>query len=256
MRLATQFTALALVAAFCLSPGVVRAEPIPLADKDRKNIEKYLGKDVVGEAVEGNPIEDASKFFSFEDGTWTFKFTSGDDKGKTQEQSFKKLKRDAKGATGRYTVSANIVDYILRQDNGDISITSEQDSDQGVISRFSPPELIYTSDLKPGESHKATVDVKVYDLSSPDEVAHKGSLDLTLTYLGAYKVTVPAGTYEAALLRWDYKGEVGPANVEDTQYRFMAEGVGPVAMIDKKSISAMLIYHDNSKFGKVLVSTK
>ena len=57
-----------------------------------------------------------------------------------------------------------------------------------------------------------------------------------MSYLGAFKVTVPAGTYDAALIKWDYKGEVGPASIEDTQYRFMAEGVGVVAMVDKKNI--------------------
>jgi hypothetical protein len=94
--------------------------------------------------------------------------------------------------------------------------------------------------------------VKVYDLSDPKEVSHEGSLDLTYSYVGAFEVTVPAGTYEAALIKWDYKGKVGPASIEDTQYRFLANNVGVVAMIDKKDISAMLFYQDHSKYGKVL----
>ena len=85
-------------------------------------------------------------------------------------------------------------------------------------------------------------------------VSHSGSLGLTYSYIGAYKVTVPAGTYDAALIKWTYNGSVGPANIEDTQYRFLAEDVGVVASVDKKDISAMLIYNDHSKYGKVLVS--
>jgi len=253
MRPTASLTSLAMALALCLAAGVAAADPIPLPDKDRENIEKYLGKGVVGEPVEGNPIGDAGKFFTFEKGAWTYQFTSGDNKGKTQEQSFEKLKRDKDGTTGRYSIGKETVFYLLRDDEGDISITSQQDTDQGVISRFSPPEPIYAGHLAPGESQKSKIDVKVYDLSSPDELAHQGSLDLTLTYVGAYKVTVPAGNYDAALLRWAYKGKVGPANIEDTQYRFLVEGFGSAAMIVQKSISAMLFYHDNSKYGKVLV---
>jgi hypothetical protein len=66
-------------------------------------------------------------------------------------------------------------------------------------------------------------------------------------------VTVPAGTYDAALLKWDYDGSVGPASVQDTQYRFLAKDVGIVASIEKKKISALLLYHDNSNTGRVLM---
>jgi len=107
--------------------------------------------------------------------------------------------------------------------------------------------------MKPGDSQSVTIDVKVYDLSSPNEVSHSGSLQLTYSYIGAYKVTVPAGSYDAALLKWDYNGSVGPASVQDTQYRLVAKDVGIVASIEKKKISAMLFYHDNSNTGRVLV---
>ena len=151
--------------ALLVGPGPAAAEVIELSADDRKAIEKHLGPDVIGDAVEGNPIADAAQFFAFEDGAWTFRFTSGDNKGETQEQSFKKLKRDKDGTTGRYLNGPNLAYFLRRGPEGDISIISEQ----------------------------------------------------------------------------------------DTQYRFLVEGVGVVAMIDKKNISALLFYHDNSKFGKVLV---
>ena len=76
--------------------------------------------------------------------------------------------------------------------------------------------------------------VNVYDISDPSTVTHTGSLTLTVTYLGRYQVTVPAGTYPAALIKWQYNGQVGPATVSDVEYRFFADGVGPVAAIDKQ----------------------
>ena len=45
----------------------------------------------------------------------------------------------------------------------------------------------------------------------------------------------------ADLIEWQYNGQVGPANVSDVEYRFFAPGVGPVAAIDRQSVSAFLI---------------
>jgi hypothetical protein len=137
-------------------------------------------------------------------------------------------------------------------DDGHLHITSEVDNDHNVVSHFTPSEPHLLSGMKPGESQTLSIDVKVYDLNHPDDISHKGNLQLTFSYVGAYEVTVPAGKYEAALIKWDYKGKVGPAKIQNTQYRFVAKGVGPVAFIDVKSISAMLIYHDDSKRGFVL----
>ena len=108
--------------------------------------------------------------------------------------------------------------------------------------------------VSPGESRQSTIAVKVYDLSEPDNLKYQGSLDVTYSYLGAYAVTVPAGSWDAALVKWTFKGKVGPARIEDTQYRFAVADVGMLARIEAKNISAMLIYHDDSKSAKVLVT--
>ena len=228
------------------------AKPIELPAADRAEIEKFLGKDVVGKALAGNPIADAEKFFLFKPGSWTFRFTSGDNEGQDQEQSFSKIEKKAAVESGRYQNGKDQAVYVSRSKDGTIAIVSQEDFEQGVISHFSPPEPIYIAGLQPGESKTFKIDVKVYDLSDPTDLSHSGSLDLTYSYVGAYEVTVPAGTYRAALVKWDYRGSVGPASIEDTQYRFLAEGVGVVATVEMKDISALLIYHDDSKYGKVL----
>jgi hypothetical protein len=69
-------------------------------------------------------------------------------------------------------------------------------------------------------------------------------------------VAVPSGNYAAALIRWDYTGEVGPATIKDSQYRFLASGAGEVAMIQIRSISALLIYSDHTRHGKLLERTQ
>ena len=48
---------------------------------------------------------------------------------------------------------------------GALSVTSEKDINQGVISRFSPYEPMFVPGLKPGERRKTKIDVKVYNVS-------------------------------------------------------------------------------------------
>ena len=231
------------------------AEAIALPEADRAELEKYLGQGVVGKAIAGNPIAEGSTFFPFVARSWTFRFTSGDMKGKTQEQSLKDVKTDGDKETGLYQNGEILSDALARAADGSVTLLSESNSKEGVVSHFAPPEPIYVNGMQPGDSKSLKVEVKVYDLDDPDEVTHSGSLDLTYSYIGAYEVTVPAGTYQAALLKWVYDGKVGPATVEDTQYRFLADGVGVVAMVEKKNISALLVYHDDDKYGKVLVES-
>jgi hypothetical protein len=121
-----------------------------------------------------------------------------------------------------------------------------------VLSRFTPGDPLILPGLQAGQSAKSSVKVEVYDLGNLKKVSHSGSLDVTYTYLGTYRVTVPAGSYDAALVKWSYSGKIGPANIKDSQYRFLAPGAGMVAMIQIRSISAMLVYNDHTKRGKLL----
>lgn len=240
---------LAALFAVTLAPAAA-ADTIPLPQADRTTLEQLLGSGVIGDPVAAGPL--AAADIPLREGTWTYQIVAGKKKGQTESDVLSQLERDQSGASWKLQTGSKDLAFIQLGDNHDIEILSEQDTDQGVITRFSPAEPILVTGMSPGDSKKVTIDVKVYDLSSPKEVSHSGSLDLEFSYVGAYKVTVPAGSYDAALLRWVYDGSVGPASVKDTQYRFVAKDVGIVASIEKKKISALLLYHDDSNTGRVL----
>jgi hypothetical protein len=160
---------------------------------------------------------------------------------------------DAAFAPGWHYIIAGVAELYFQKDPaGTISTVAEKDLDKAVLSRFTPGDPLIVPGLKPGQSIKSSHKVAVFDLSNLKKVAHSGSLDVTYTYVGTYRVTVPSGTYDAALIRWDYSGEVGPATIKDSQYRFLASGAGEVAMIQIRSISALLIYSDHTRRGKLL----
>lgn len=163
-----------------------------------------------------------------------------------------RLENDPSGADWRYTVGTTGDVLIKQTEDGSLTVVSEQDNAQAVITRHQPAEPGVLVGLAPGDSRSASIAVAVSDISSPQVVSHNGTLEVTYSHLGAYKVTTPAGTYDAALIKWTYKGKVGPADVDDTQYRFFAENVGMVATVDKLSVAAPFVYHEHTKSGKVL----
>lgn len=237
----------ASIAAVLPSPAVAQGvgAVVPLPADMRVAAEKYL-PGVVGEPVPAFTIEPG--LAALGPGTRTYGVVSGTTKAKSEQHQ---IVASEKPGQWRYTVGDRTV--FLHEIKGEsLSIVSEQDNDKGVITRYSPAQPLLIAGMNAGDEKKMTLKVNVYDLDDPDDLQHKGTLDLTLTYVGAYKVTVPAGTFDAALLRWNYKGKIGPATVDDVQARFIAKDIGMVAAAEKLDVAAFLIYNDNTKVGKVL----
>jgi hypothetical protein len=253
-------TALAAIALAVMSlplpPRIAVADAsgsvIPLPSTDQQEIEKLLGKGVVGEAQPATPLGSPDSYLPPKGSSMSYHVI---EKGKTKTEAHKlEDTTDASLAPGlRYSVEKAGAAFFQKASDGSLHTIAEQDLGNNVLSRFAPGEPLIIPGLKPGESRKSTLQVSVYDLSDLKKVTHSGSLDVTYTYIGAYRVTVPAGTYDAALIRWDYTGEIGPADIKDSQYRFIAPAAGMVAMVQVRSISAMLIYNDHTKQAKQLV---
>lgn len=232
--------------------GANAGEPIPLPKADKQTLDKYLGPDVVGKPVEGEPFDDPAIFVPMENTTWRYRMTSGDHKGKVIDHKFSAVKDDPSGANWKAKIGNTDIIYLRKTDDGSVEFVSHPEFDTGLSSSNHPPAPLLKTGLKPGESHKTKFEVKVSYLDNPEKVKHSGHLELTLTYIGAYEVKTPAGTFKAALVKSDYTGKVGPASVEDFQYRLFAKGIGIVAMVEEKHVSAYLLYKDNTLIGKVL----
>jgi hypothetical protein len=241
-------SALVMIWPLLLAPGAASGDA--LSADEQAMLEELLGRGVIGEPVAGSTL--TPSFAPLREGTWTYRMVGGKDKGKSEQHVVTQLERDPSGASWRYAVGANRIVFIKETGDGSLTFVTEENTDQGVVSHYEPAEPGLLAGLAPGDSKAYSVAVKVYDLSSPQDLAHEGTLDVTYSYLGAYKINTPAGSYDAALIKWTYQGKVGPAKVDDTQYRFFADNVGMVASVDKLDVSAFLVYQDHTKFGKLL----
>jgi hypothetical protein len=228
------------------------AAAVPLPAADKAQLEALLGPGIVGDALPGLPLGAVDSYLPAKGTPLSYQVLDAKKQPTAETHKVDDTTDPAFSPGWRYTVEGVGVDFFMTGPDGGVVIVAEQDLDHKVLTRFTPGEPLIVPGLKPGESKTAKLSVSVYDLSDLKKVTHSGSLDVTYTYVGAYRVKVPAGSYDAALIRWNYSGKVGPATIKDSQYRFLAPNAGMVAMIQIRSISAMLLYNDHTKLGKVL----
>jgi hypothetical protein len=229
------------------------ADPtFPLPGDDRAQIEKYLGTGVVGEPVPAAALLTADQYLPPKGTVTSYRVRDSDGKTRTENHKVEDTTDPMFAPGWRYSAEPIGAFFLQKTADGGAAILAEQDLEQKVLSRFTPGEPLILAGLAPGQSRKSTVKVAVSDLSDPTDVNHTGSLDITYSYIGAYKVTVPAGSYDAVLIKWDYKGSVGPASIKLTEYRFIAPGAGMIAMVESRHISAMLVYNDKTRLGKLM----
>ena len=243
-----------------LPPAVLRTaigadSVIPLPNEDRERIEAGLGPGVIGKAVAAPTIKDPVVFFSMQTArSWRFRYTVGERKDKVEHYILSPRQRAGDVTTWKAITGPTTAMYFRTMKDGSVDLVSDEDRDEGLVTRYSPPVPFWVSNLEPGAVRRSQHSVKVYDLSDPREVSHRGSLNLVYTYVGAYEVIVPAGKFEAVLLKWEHKGKIGPAAIDDVQYILLAKGVGPVALLEKLDASAFLVHQRFEKNGRVLIS--
>lgn len=227
---------------------------IPLPAEDQKVIDAQLGPGVVGEALPSLPLEDPSIYFPLETRTASYLVTSGPNKGKTQTLQVTHRKRPGGQLSWRAALSPSQDGYIRQTGDGHLMMPAVSDSDHDVLVISDPANPFLLKGMKPGETRTYKQTVSVNYLDDPSRVDYSGKMDGSYTYVGTYQVNVPAGTYEAILMRLAYKGKVGPANTQDEAYYLFAPKVGIVGMISQEDVEAFWIIHIDTRMGKVLAS--
>ena len=252
LRFLFRFACLAVPLLSALAQAAESGPTIPLPDDDRMTIEKYLGTGVVGQAIPAPKIADTNRYLAANPSAREFRLVSGPDAGKTERHQPTLLRREAGGTTWRHDAGGKFVYFLTAKANGDYVITGVEDTEGGAITKYSPSQPFMLQGLTPGEERNVKLGITVFDLSNPDEQTHEGTLDVNYRYIGAYEVKVPVGSFDAVLMKWTFKGKVGPASVDDTQYRFFAPDAGIVAGVEQLDVSAVLIYHRHKKVARVL----
>ena len=231
------------------------ADPIlPLPPEDQKTIVKQLGADVVGEALPSKPIEDPGKLFSFDHKPVTYRFTSGKNKGKSQTLVPTKVERPGGKFVWRVQLAPTLIGFLRQMPEGDIVMPAVEDTGAEALVVTTPANLFVIKGMNPGETRTSSQQISVRYLDDINDEEWSGTLRTCYTYVGTYRLKVPAGTFDAILLRTKVDGKVGPARTRAASYSFFAPGPGLVAMILQQNVTAFWIYNIDGAGGKVLTS--
>ena len=233
----------------------IAADPVlTLSAEDAREIATNLGPDVVGKALPAPAITDAGTYFPLVERGLTYKVTVGTNVGQTQTLQLAKGQRPGGTPAWRFQMSPTLSAFLSQNEAGDLLMPAISDFHEGVIVLTTPPNAFVLKGMRPGESREFEQKVSVDYLDTPDRVDYSGSLTGTFAYVGAFEVTVPAGTFQTVLLRTKCQGKIGPAQTEDTAYYFLAPEVGVVAMITQEDAEAFWVVHIDTTLGKILVS--
>ena len=227
-----------------------------LTSKQRELLD-LLGPGVVGKPIDLPAITHVRNWYPLQHDDGVYSHASGPKKGNQEQVSLRWVKRDPKEPMGSETGAWRLHSHgrsikYLTEAKGHLRLPTETDLHHGVITVFDPPEPILLADVSAGESRTMTAQVSVYDLHDPGTLKYQGSVQETYTDLGGYMVHVPRGTYEARLISVRTVGKIGPADVNTEDLAFYAKGVGRIAYIDRKHISAFLLYNKTTQTGMVL----
>ena len=228
-----------------------QADVEALGAEDRKDL-ALLGEGVVGNALPAPPLEKLEEYLSFGAGEWKYQIVHDKKHGaRVRTETYTPLPdRDGMKAWKR-TIGDEYVEYLQMHPDGGYGKYAEDDEDVGYQARF-VPGIVWPAGVQHGAPHEIASEIQASKFGKPDKVSYTGHMKTKLTYLGAYEVTTPAGTWPAVLLRSAFEIHIGPAKVSDTAYTFYAKGVGKIAEVEALNVSALLVYHSNQKTAKVL----
>ncbi|MFO1119583.1 MAG: hypothetical protein U1E38_05565 [Rhodospirillales bacterium] len=126
---------------------------------------------VVGQPVPAFTIDPAMA--SLNAGTRQYQIVSGPNAGNIENHVITPVAGDTTGTKWRHTVGDRSV-FLQLVPGQSLNIVTEDDGDQGVSTRYSPPEPLLVAGMNAGDSTSATLNVNVYDLSDPSDLEHQG----------------------------------------------------------------------------------
>lgn len=253
-RLPIATSALLLAALVGTASAQATGPVIPLPPEIQQELATLLGPGVVGTPLPSATIEDPASFFPLESKAASYQVTSGRNTGKTQSLDLAKGKRPDGQSAWRFQLAPTLAGFLRQTAEGHLMMPAVSDSDHGVVVVTTPPEPFLLKGIKPGESRSFQQTVSVNYLDEPSRQDYAGELAGTYTYVGMYRVTVPAGSFDAALIQVKCDGKVGPAHTQDTAYYLFAPGKGVVAMVQQEDAEAFWIIHLDTSAGKVLAA--
>jgi hypothetical protein len=218
-------------------------------------VSQLLGDAVVADTRFAAPLRDPINVGWWDPGEWQYRITAGARRGETEREVLTPIATTTRGEARERTVGQDYTLYLRRTLEGDVVLATEIAHAHEALVHFEPPLSYLTAGLEPGASKVFDGKMEVYSSRRPATKWYSGRIRATTQHAGMYRVTTPAGTFNAILIKTEYRIDIlAVVSVRDTLYTFYAEGVGKVAEAERRHISAAGLLNTDTLNGKVLVS--
>lgn len=211
-----------------------------------------LGDQVVGERLQAPVLEQPARWFGPRQGSYVYRYVAGDDHGKREQLERHEPDRTRPGQAWTRHIGEALIEHMEIVDGHAVRLYTETDREHGYRVEMTPG-VHFHAGLKAGDQWHSDNQLTVFELNADGEPDYQGRMQATHTYLGSWRIRVPAGEFNAALIHDDYQLHVGPLKVEDERFAFYARDVGLVAEVEGVRASALLVFRMAAESAKVLV---
>jgi len=220
-------------------------------------VREALGDGVVGALQAALPVSNPISLARWEPGEWTYRITAGDRQGQTEREILAPIDATTRGETWRRTIGREYTLYVSQTAQGSLVMPSEVAHAHKALVYFDPPLFYLSAAQRPGEVSVFDGQMEVYRARDPSSHLYSGRIRAATTNAGVYRLRTPAGTFDATLIKTNYKIDIfAVVSVTDALYTFYADGVGKVAEAEHRRISMIAMFNSDTEIGKVLVAFK
>jgi len=246
------------LAVSALAWAATATPPDFLTKTDRELLGK-LGPGVIGKPI-ASPSEKEIAAAVLRPRSSRFRMVAGPRAGQTIEVTTKSVRKLPDGNAVKKPTWIIDIPYMMTQymvmDEVGLTAPALLLRHVGLFSEYKPIEPLLIFGLGPGESKSYPTKAAARHVSTPEEVAYGGEVTVTYRNLGAYEIKTPAGTFPGLVIRCDYVGKIGPAQMNQADLRIYAPGEGLIALSAHDRFEAFLILHKNIVNAFILEDTR
>lgn len=241
----------------CLAGVILFSSPLGQANTDMlKGLPSHevtpTNISFVSQKLSEQPLDDLSEYFPSSPGSYTYQiFHHEKNTVEHIAENQTMVTANSEGEKWHRKIEDTLVEEWRTDDHGNVLLTAKLVEDHGFrVELETPIMLLNTTPI--GYSWNLNSKLNAYKLGNPSTVAHEGSLNISGKYVGKFKIRTPIGEVPTILLSEQIDFKLGLVDVQSNRYRFYTRGIGKVAEVEGRKVSALFFYRDKSQYTKII----
>jgi len=157
----------------------------------------------------------------------TYAVVAGEHKG--TDRTFERRDTTKFGASVKEELSGARIEYLRRDEAGNVVLTAVIDHANNALSLFEPPLVVMPAELPRGKPFEARTAMRVVDSRIQSKEKERGSAVRTVEYIGKRLLNTPIGEIECVQLRISFTADLRMADAETLTMLYVAPEYGVVA---------------------------